>query len=162
MKKRTRIALRRYGGWRAAAIVMAFASALVLARVAPLGASAPASASLGAAQSFGAANPTASATLTASTATATGSGDLLVAVVRDRDTTALASVVAITDSAVTNTWSLAVRTTQGTQADEEIWYAANAASVSSVTVTMSDTSAIAMTVVDVAGASTTAPRTPVV
>jgi len=107
---------------------------------------------LGAAQSFGAANTSVSTTLTAPTTTASGSGDLLVAAIKVRDTTSLATVTGVTDSA-SNTWARAAAVTQGTQADGEIWYATGAASVSNVTVTVTGASALALTVLDVAGAS---------
>ena len=111
------------------------------------------SASLGAAHSFGAANASATTTLTATTGTASGSGDLLVAAIKDRDTTALAPVSGVTDSAGTNHWAKAAGITQGSQADEEIWYAAGAAPVTTVTVTVSGASALSFTVVDLAGAA---------
>ena len=128
-------------------------SIIPLARTLPLGGAAVASATLGSAHSFGAVNTSASTTLMATTTTASGTGDLLVAAIKVRDTTVLASVTGITDSAGTNTWSKAAGKTQGTQADEEIWYAASAASVTTITVTVSGASALAFTVVDLAGAS---------
>jgi hypothetical protein len=109
---------------------------------------------LGAAQSFGAANTSVSTTLTAPTTTASGSGDLLVAAIKVRDTTSLPTVTGVTDSA-SNKWVRAAAVTQGTQADGEIWYVTGAASVSNVTVTVTGASALALTVLDVAGASPT-------
>jgi hypothetical protein len=55
-------------------------------------------------------------------------------------------------------WLKAAAVTSGTQADGEIWYFGNAASIAttgSVTVTMSAASAIAFTVLDLSGASVT-------
>jgi hypothetical protein len=43
------------------------------------------------------------------------------------------------------------------QADEEIWYVPNAGSITSVTVTMSGATSMAMTIADVTGASATSP-----
>jgi hypothetical protein len=66
-------------------------------------------------------------------------------------------VTGITDSSGSNTW-VAPPTkliAQKVQADEEIWYLPNAASVTSVTVTMSGTTSIAMTVLDITGTSAT-------
>jgi hypothetical protein len=103
-------------------------------------------------QTFGIANTAASTTLMATTGTSTGSGDLLVVTVRDRSS-ALTMITGITDSSGGNTWTKATGIQSG-QADEEIWYAANAKSVTSVTITVSGTASLAMTVVDVAGAST--------
>ncbi|HVB27013.1 MAG TPA: IPT/TIG domain-containing protein, partial [Mycobacteriales bacterium] len=110
-------------------------------------------------ESFGAANAsTGSAALAASPSTPTGAGDLLVALIRTRNVTALATVSSVTDSAADH-WTLATSKTQGTAGDEEIWYAAGAASLSTsqnVTVTVGGTaaasSAIAVTVLDVTGA----------
>ena len=111
----------------------------------------PSPATIGVAQSFGAANLTSGTTLSASTGTATSGGDLLVAAIRDRNTTALATVTAVTDSAG-NKWVRAAGVGKG-QVDGEIWYAAAATSVTSVTVTVTSASAIAFTVLDVGGAS---------
>ena len=110
----------------------------------------------GVAQSFGTHNATGSATLSASPGAATTAGDLLVATVRDRNTTATAPVSTVTDSAG-NVWSRAAAITSG-QAVEEIWYVAGSLSLSSsqaVTVTVGGTSAatsaISFTVLDVTG-----------
>ena len=127
----------------------------------PVGRTATAS-TVGVAQSFGAQNASSgSATLVASPSAATTAGDLLVAVIRDRNTTVLAPVISVTDS-TGETWSHAASVTQGTQAHGEIWYMATAANLSTsqaVTVTVggtsASTSAIAFTVLDVTGASTT-------
>jgi hypothetical protein len=112
-------------------------------------------ASPGVAQSFGAANTTATTTLLATPGSGTGAGDLLVAVVKVRHTTApLATVSGVTDSA-SNTWSKAAGVTSGTQADMEVWYASSAASVTGVTVAVAAASAIAFTVLDITGALAT-------
>jgi hypothetical protein len=119
-----------------------------------------ANASAGVVQSFGAANTTGSATLSKSPTAATTSGDLLVAVIRTRNTTVKAPVSSVTDPA-SNHWVMATSVTQGSQADQEIWYAANAAALTtaqSITVTVGGTaaasSAIAFTVLDITGATT--------
>ena len=106
----------------------------------------------GVAQTFGAANTTTTTTLLASPGSATGAGDLLVAVIKVR-ATPLATVSGVTDSA-SNTWLKAAGVTSGAQADMEVWYAGSAASVTSVTVTVSGASALAFTVLDVTGALT--------
>lgn len=126
------------------------------------GARTAAASALGYVSSFGAHNATASASLSAYPRTATTTGNLLVAVIRDRNTTALAPVVSVTNpvnSTSTNKWTFAT-STHGTTGDEEIWYAAGAASLSTsqavkVTVggTSAATSAIAFTVLEVTGAS---------
>ncbi|HEY5089403.1 MAG TPA: hypothetical protein VIK30_05515, partial [Polyangia bacterium] len=114
------------------------------------------------ARSFGAQNAgTGSATLSASPTAATTAGDLLVAVIRDRNASALTLVSTVADSNAGDHWLKATAIAQGSQADGEIWYVANAASLltsQSVTVTVggtsASTSAIAFTVLDVTGAST--------
>jgi hypothetical protein len=114
----------------------------------------PSPSSLGVVQAFGAFATSSSgpvSSLTASTSTATGSGDLLVATIRDRNTSAPATVAGVTDSAG-NPWTKATALTKG-QADEEIYYAQSAASVNSVTVTLTAASALAFSVVDITGAS---------
>jgi hypothetical protein len=114
---------------------------------------------LGVAQSFGSFNSgsTGGTTLTATTTTQTGSGDLLVLTIKSRSTPAV-TVTGITDNALpANTWTKATGVVSG-QADEEIWYAPNAGSVTSVTVTVSGTTSMAMTIADVTGASATTPR----
>jgi len=151
---RTRQFRRRRSGGRWAVALVFCGTALLLA-VGPAGHLAFAGGAVSVSQSFGAANASAGTTLAATTSTATGSGDLLVATIRDRDTTALATVMGVTDSA-NDTWVEATRVSQGSQADEEIWYLANAPSVTSVTVTVSGSSALALTVIDVTGASSTA------
>ena len=114
---------------------------------------------LGVAKSFGAAmGTTGSNTLTATLSSgSTGAGDLLVVVVRSRTATAFTPVSSITDSSGTNVWTAppAALKSQKVQADEEIWYLPNAASVTSVTVTMAATTSVAMTVLDVTGTSAT-------
>ncbi|MGH7777443.1 MAG: IPT/TIG domain-containing protein [Candidatus Dormibacterales bacterium] len=106
----------------------------------------------GVTESFGAASATATTALAASAGSATGAGDLLVATVKVRDTTSMASVGGVSDSAG-NTWTRAAGATAGTQADGEIWYASGAASVNTVTVTTTAVSALAFTVLDISGAS---------
>ncbi|MGA7988534.1 MAG: carboxypeptidase regulatory-like domain-containing protein [Candidatus Dormiibacterota bacterium] len=106
---------------------------------------------LGVVQSFGKPATTAGTTLTATTGTATTLGDLLVVTLKDRSTT-LTNVTGITDSSGVNTWTKATSIQSGGQADEEIWYVANAKSVTSVTVTVSGSAALAMTVIEISGA----------
>jgi len=103
-------------------------------------------------ESFGKATTAASTTLTATAGTATGSGDLLVLTVKDRSSS-LTNVTGVSDSGH-NTWTKAASTQNG-QADDEIWYVANSASITSVTVTVSGSASVAMTVVDVSGATAT-------
>ena len=136
--------------------------AVVLAGMLPLGRPAFASA-LGVAQSFGAHNTSGSATLSVSPPAATTAGDLLVAVIRTWNATNRAPVTGVTDSA-SNHWALATSIAQGTQADGEIWYAANAAALlttQSIKVTVggtsASTSAIAFTVLEVTGAAPSSP-----
>ncbi len=124
----------------------------------------PASASV-VVHTFGAQNTTGAATLAASPTTATAAGDLLIATIRTRNTTALAPVASVVDSNAADTWTrVGTAAVQGTNADGEIWYVANAASLSTaqtVTVTVggtsSGTSAISFTVLDVAGMATSSP-----
>ncbi len=111
-------------------------------------------------QFFGAANLTGSATLSAAPSTTTAAGDLLVATIRDRNVTAFAPVVSVTDPAL-NHWVRAANVVQA-RGDGEIWYVANAAALSTsqaVTVTVggtsASTSAIAFTVLEITGDSTT-------
>jgi Phosphoesterase family/Carboxypeptidase regulatory-like domain len=111
-----------------------------------------ASTPVGVALSFGAVNTTATATLTATTA-GTTAGDLLVATIRDRSpTSGLGLVTSVADSAG-NHWTKAAGVTEGTQNDGEIWYAASAASVTTVTVNISINAALAFTVLDMTGAT---------
>ena len=141
---------------RAGFALLGLTGALVMAAL-PLGRFAPAGATIGVVQSFGAANTSLGTTLSASPTAATTTGDLLVVTVKGRDTGGSESVTAVTDSA-RNAWVLASRLTQGQQADEEIWYVANAASIAtsgSVTVAVSGSSALAVTVLELAGASST-------
>ena len=131
--------------------------------VLPVGRAANASATV--VHSFGAQNAgTGSATLSASPTAATTAGDLLVAVIRDRNASASTLVSTVADSNAGDHWFKATAIAQGSQADGEIWYAANAASLltsQSVTVTVggtkASTTAIAFTVLDVSGAATTSP-----
>jgi hypothetical protein len=114
--------------------------------------------SFGFVQSFGAADTKlggSTTTLAATTTTPTGGGDLLVATIRTRVTSgAAATVTGVSDSAG-NAWHLTpgANVVQGALNDGEIWYAATTASVTSVTVTVSSSASIAMTVIDIAGAS---------
>lgn len=111
-------------------------------------------AALSVVETFGSANAgtTGSTSLTATTGTATGKGDLLVVTIRDRSST-LTAVSAITDNASgLNTWNKATGV-QNTLGDEEIWYVVNAANVTSVTVTVTGTASLAMTVLDIRGAT---------
>lgn len=109
---------------------------------------------LGVVQSFGKAATTAGTILIATTGTATTLGDLLVVTVKDRSTP-LTNVTGITDSSGLNTWAKATSIQGGSQADEEIWYVANAKSVTSVTITVSGSASLAMTVVEISGATAT-------
>ncbi|MGH7775979.1 MAG: hypothetical protein ACREPI_02225 [Candidatus Dormibacterales bacterium] len=109
-------------------------------------------ASPGVAQSFGAANTALGTSLTASTGTHTSVGDLLVATIRIRSTTGLTVVGGVSDG-TGDVWHQAATVTSGSQGDNEIWYAANAGSVSGVTVSVASPAALAMTVVEVTGAS---------
>ena len=69
-----------------------------------------------------------------------------------RNTTASPSVTSVSDSTSgQNAWQRALSVKSGAQAEEEIWYASNAQSVSSVSVTATANSAIAFTVLDVSG-----------
>jgi len=127
----------------------------------PTGGTAAAS-TIGVAQSFGAQNASGSATLSASPSAATTAGDLLVAVIRDRNITAQALVTSVSDTNAADHWARAAGVTHGSDADGEIWYVAGAASLATsqaVTVTVGGTSAspsaIAVTVLDVTGASAT-------
>ncbi|MDQ6719460.1 MAG: IPT/TIG domain-containing protein [Candidatus Dormibacteraeota bacterium] len=113
------------------------------------------------AQSFGARNASGGATLSVSPSAATTAGDLLVATIRIRNGNALSPVSSVADTNATDHWVRAAVVTQGLHAEGDIWYAANAASLSTsqkVTVTVggtsASTSAIAFTVLDVTGAST--------
>jgi Carboxypeptidase regulatory-like domain/Phosphoesterase family len=105
-------------------------------------------------ETFGAANggATGTASLTATTGTATGAGDLLVVTVRDRGSP-LTAVSGISDSASgLNTWQKATGIQNGS-GDEEIWYASNASSVTSITLNVTGTASLAMTVLDISGAT---------
>jgi hypothetical protein len=149
---------RRSRGWRGAfpvlAVMVVFVSTL------PVWHTVVANAGFGVVQSFGVASSTGTATLSAAPGTPTTAGNLLVATIRDRNVTAPAPVVSVSDAA-SNHWVRAANVTQG-QAEGEIWYAASAASLStsqSVTVTVGGTSAatsaIAFTVLEVTGDVTT-------
>ncbi len=109
-------------------------------------------------QSFGAASGVAETTLTASPASgATTAGDLLVVSITVRSSTSPAATVAgVTDSG-SNAWTRATPLAPTSKNDGEIWYAANAKSDSSVTVTLSTGAVAAFTVIEVTGAATTTP-----
>jgi hypothetical protein len=118
-----------------------------------------ADASLAVTQSFGAKAVTRSATLNASPGAPTTSGDVLVALIRSRNSAVLAPVTSVTDS-VGDHWARAVSASLGGHADGEIWYAPNSLSLSTsqaVTVTVggnaASTTAIAVTVLEIAGTS---------
>ena len=116
-----------------------------------------ANSAVGVSRSFGAASSSDTVTtLSAAPGSATGAGDLLVATIRDRTTSGvLATVTKVSDTA-SNLWVQAVHGNQGKQADQEIWYAAGAASIAatgSVTVTLSSGATVAFTVLDITGAS---------
>jgi acid phosphatase len=136
--------------------ILGLTGTLVLAMV-PLGRFAASGATIGVVQSFGTANSTPTATLSVSPAAATAPGHLLVATIKDRDTAGTETVIAVTDSAG-NIWTPANRFTQGRQADEEIWYAAAAASIDTsgvITVAVSGPAALAVTVLELTGANAT-------
>jgi phosphatidylinositol-3-phosphatase len=123
----------------------------------PLARFSTAATSLGVVQSFGGANPSVGSTIAVSPTTATAQGDLLVATIKDRALGGSESVTGITDSSG-NTWTVANRLTQGSQASLEVWYAPSAASVGtdgSVTVALSGVAAIAVTVLEISGSSST-------
>ena len=112
---------------------------LLIATVAP-GRFAQASVTLGVAHSFGAVSTASGTTLSAAPVVATSAGDLLVAAIKDRGTKNLATVTGIHDFAG-NVWARAAKISQGGQAEGEIWYAANAAAITTpgqVTVTVSE------------------------
>jgi Carboxypeptidase regulatory-like domain len=114
--------------------------------------------SLSVVQSFGAANSGSAGgtTLAATTATQTGSGDLLVLTIKTRSSPTVAVTGVVDNSSPANTWKKATGVVSG-QADEEVWYVPSAGSVTSVTVTVSGATAMAMTVADISGASATSP-----
>ncbi|HEY8675759.1 MAG TPA: hypothetical protein VIO13_07305, partial [Candidatus Dormibacteraeota bacterium] len=78
----------------------------------PTGGTAAAS-TIGVAQSFGAQNAAGSATLSASPSAATTAGDLLVAVIRDRNITAQALVTSVSDTNAADHWARAAGVTHG-------------------------------------------------
>jgi len=121
----------------------------------------PTPAGLSVPETFGAANSgaTGGASWTALPSNPTGLGDLLVATIKLRVLSGTSTVSTVTDSAG-NVWTKGPTVTQGSGLnDEEVWYVAGAASVSSsqtnpgVTVTTTTAAAISFTVLDVAGAS---------
>src|ERR1700726_558918 len=118
---------------------------------------ATAPASLGVVQSFGAANSALGSSISVSPNSPTSAGNLLVATIKNRDLQGFETVGSVVDSAG-NTWSSANRLSQGSQADEEIWFAPNAVPIGpdgSVTVTLTGDAAIAVTVLEIAGAAQT-------
>ena len=113
--------------------------------------------SLGVVQSFGGANSALASTISVSPSTSTSSGDLLVATIKNRDLQGFETVSSVVDSSG-NTWVSADRLSQGSQADEEIWFASDTAPLgtnASVTVTLTGPAAIAVTVLEIVGASST-------
>jgi hypothetical protein len=146
---------RRMGGLTLKAKVLGVAFLLVIETVG-LGHLTALAVAPGVNQTFGNANTATSTTLVASTGTLTGTGDLLVLVIKVRNTTSLATVSGVTDSA-SNAWSKAAGVTQGTQADMELWYAPSANGVTTVTATATSASALAETVFDITGALTSLP-----
>ena len=116
-----------------------------------------ASSGLSMVRTFGSVNTTQATTLTASPITgSTGNDDLLVVTVKGRSSPLFAVTGVSDNSSGLNHWSLATSTHNG-QAFEAIYFAPDAAAVTDVTVTVSGASSLSMTVVDIAGASTTSP-----
>ena len=110
-------------------------------------------------QSFGAANASLGTSVQATAPTATTTGDLLVATIRTREESGAAATVTGVADLGGNTWTQAkgAVATSGPN-DGEIWYAPNALSDTTVTVSVSGTgAAIAFTVVEVGGAAATTP-----
>ena len=109
-------------------------------------------------QSFGAASGVAETTLTASPASgATTDGDFLAVSITLRSSASPAATVAgVTDSG-SNAWTRATPLAPTSKNDGGIWYAANAKSDSSVTVTLSTGAVAAFTVIEVTGAASTTP-----
>ena len=113
--------------------------------------------SLGVVQSFGGANTRLTGSLSVSPGSPTTGGDLLVATIKNRDLQEFETVTSVVDSSG-NTWTSATQLNEGQQADEEIWFAADTAPIGTngtVTVTLSGAAAIAVTVLEIAGASST-------
>jgi hypothetical protein len=113
--------------------------------------------SLGVVQSFGGANSRLSRSISVSPDTPTAAGDLLVATIKNRDLEGFETVTSVVDSAG-NTWTSANQLSEGAQADEEIWFSADTASIGTggtVTVALSGVAATAVTVLEIAGASST-------
>jgi phosphatidylinositol-3-phosphatase len=153
------VTLRRRTGYalRAAAFVV-FAGIVLLIQSSFLGHFPTlTSASISESGTFGAFNATAGSSLAASPTSATTAGDTLVATIRLRNTTSKPAVTGVGDSNG-DVWIKVAAVASGSQADGEIWYFPNAASIlttGSVTVTVNAASAIAFTVLDLSGASTT-------
>lgn len=108
-------------------------------------------------QTFGGALAAANVRLNVGPATATTGGDLLVLSAEMRRTASAASVRSVSDTGG-NVWSKATAVRRG-NLDEEIWYAANAHSVTPsghVTVTATASAAIAATVLEVSDITPTA------
>ena len=113
--------------------------------------------SLGVVQSFGGANTRLTGSLSVSPGSPTTGGDLLVATIKNRDLQEFETVTSVVDLSG-NTWTSATQLNEGQQADEEIWFAADTAPIGTngtVTVTLSGAAAIAVTVLEIAGASST-------
>jgi hypothetical protein len=113
--------------------------------------------SLGVVQSFGGANSRLTRSLTVSPDSTTAAGDLLVATIKNRDLQGFETVTSVVDSSG-NIWSSATQLNEGQQADEEIWFAADTTPIATngtVTVTLTGAAAIAVTVLEIAGASST-------
>lgn len=154
-RKRIQIRLRR-GGMRKAVPAALALTLLLVATLSP-GRIAQASPTFGVASSFSAASSASGTTLSAKPTTPTRTGDLLVATIQVRGTSKLATVTGIVDSAA-NVWVRAAQITHSGPDDAEVWYAADAAGIGAtgqVAVTVSAASTIAMTVLDVFGASAT-------
>jgi hypothetical protein len=155
--RRRSLALRPRRGLVARGTVGLLLTGVLVIAISPWARLSGATTTLGVVQSFGGANASLGSTISVSPTTATAPGDLLVATIKDRDLGGYDSVTGITDSSG-NAWTAATRLAQGSQSSEEVWYAATAASVDSggsVTVTLSGDAAIAITVLEVSGASST-------
>lgn len=87
----------------------------------------------------------------------TTTGNLLVANIHVNSETAI-TVTSVTDTA-SNTWTKAVNTTSSTGSGNraEIWYAANATAVSSVTVTISAAQVVVANISEYSGVATSSP-----
>jgi hypothetical protein len=107
-------------------------------------------------QAAGASEVASSTSLTATFATSTHSGDLLV-LGASVYTGATNQITRVSDSAG-NVWAkVGAYCTAGHYSDGELWYAANAKAVTSVTVTVSTATVIAAEVIEFAGVAVTTP-----